>query len=125
MLYLQAEEASLQLSDLREICRHDRIGALIVFVDLVDYQLGVSFYYQAANTETCRGAQARKQSLILGHVVCGLEVKANDVPQRLARWGSENHSSPRALEGERAVEMHGPGRCRRAGVRIDLLGGSR
>src|SRR5436189_5494104 len=124
MLYLQAEEASLQLSDLHEICRHDRIRALIVFVDLVDYQLGVSFHYQAANTETCRGAQARKQSLIFGHVVSGLEVEANDVLQRLARRGSENHSSPPALEGERAVEVHGPGcRCR-AGVRIDLLGGN-
>src|SRR5438128_7758480 len=105
MLYLQAEDASLQLSDLREICRHDRIGTLIVFVDLVDYQLGVSFYYQAVNTETCRGAQARKQSLIFGHVVGGLEVKVNDVLQRLTRRGSEDHSSPRALEGERAVEV--------------------
>src|SRR5436189_3743346 len=106
MLYLQAEEASLQLSDLHEICRHDRIRALIVFVDLVDYQLGVSFYYQAVNTETYRGAQARKQSLILGHVVGGLEVKADDVLQCLACRGSEDHSSPRALEGERAVEVH-------------------
>src|SRR5207244_1990984 len=87
MLYLQAEEASLQLSDLREICRHHRIGALIVFVDLVDYQLRVSFHYQAVNTEPCRGAQARKQSLIFGHVVGGLEVEANDVLQCLAcRW---------------------------------------
>src|SRR5438132_11573532 len=111
MLYLQAEEASLQLSDLREVCRHDRIGALIVFVDLVDYQLRVSFHYQAANTETCRGAQACKQSLIFGHVVNGLEVEANDVLQRLARRGSENHCSPRALEGERAIEVHCPGRC--------------
>src|SRR5438876_5224370 len=100
MLYLQAEEASLQLSDLREICRHDGIGALVVFVDLVDYQLGVSFHYQAANTETFQGAQARKQSLILGHVVSGLKVKANDVVQHLAcRW-TENHPSPRTLEGE-------------------------
>src|SRR5438128_993627 len=111
MLYLQAEEASLQLSDLREICHHDRIRALIVFVDLVDYQLGVSFHYQAANTETCRGAQARKQSLILGHVIGGLEVEVNDVLQRLARRGSEDHSSPRALEGERAIKVHGPGCC--------------
>src|SRR5438105_2086704 len=111
MLYLQAEEASLQLSELREICCHDRIGALIVFVDLVDYQLRVSFHYQAANSETCRSAQARKQSLILGYVVGGLEVKANDVLQCLAcRW-AENHPNPCALEGERAVEVHGPG-CR-------------
>src|SRR5438105_9296504 len=98
MLYLQAEEASLQLSDLREICCHDRIRALIVFVDLVDYQLGVSFHYQAVNAETCHGVQARKQSLIFNHVVGGLEVETNDVLQRLARRGSENHSSPRTLE---------------------------
>src|SRR6266540_2706239 len=111
MPYLQSEEASLQLSDLREICRHDRIGALIIFIDLVDYQLGVFFHYQAADTETCRGAQARKQSLIFGHVVCGLEVEVNDVLQRLAHRGSENHSSPCALEGERAIEVHCPGRC--------------
>jgi len=39
MLNLQAEEASLHLSALREICRHHGIGALVVFVDLVDYQL--------------------------------------------------------------------------------------
>src|SRR5438128_9987079 len=121
MLYLQAEEASLQLSDLPEICRHDRIGARVVLVDLVDHQLGVSFHYQTADTETCRGAQARKQSLVFSHVVGGLEVEANDVLQRLTRRGSEDHSSPRALEGERAVKMHSPLRCWRAGVRVELL----
>src|SRR5438105_11941645 len=110
MLYLQAEEASLQLSELREICCHDRIGALIVFVDLVDYQLRVSFHYQAANTETYRGAQARKQSLIFGHVVSGLEVEANDVLQHLAYRWTKNLPSPHAPEGEQAIEVHGP-RC--------------
>src|SRR6266540_2468445 len=99
MLYLQAKEASLHLSNLREICRHHWIGALVVFVDLVDYQLRVSFHYQAANIEPCRGAQARKQSLVFGHVVSGLEVVAKDVLQRLARRWTENHPSPRALEG--------------------------
>src|SRR6266540_1416779 len=97
MLYLQAKEASLHLSDLREICRHHWIGALVVFVDLVDYQLGISFHYQVTNPEPCRGAQAREQSLILSHVVGSLEVEANDVLQRLARRWAENHPSPAPL----------------------------
>src|SRR5438128_2236496 len=77
------------------------------------------------NSELYCGAQARDQTLIFGHVVGGLEVEVDDVLQRLTcRW-AENHPSPRTLEGERAIEVHGPRRRYHAGVCINFLEWSR
>jgi len=100
MLQFQGVEVLLELPHMYEVCCELGIVATALPSDLLNDQLRISLRHGFC--------QAKDQSLVLCHVVGGLELKVHHVLQLISVWVDEDHTSSGALLADGPVEEECP-----------------
>jgi len=106
MLQFQGDEVLLELPHMNEVCRELGIVAAALPSNLLDDQLGVAFHQKLSDPKTQGCHQAEDQSLVLCHIVGGLEPKVHHVLDLTSAWINEDHtgSGPLLVDGPVEVE---------------------
>jgi len=108
MLQFQGDEVLLELPHMNEVCRELGIVAAALPSDLLDDQLGVSFHQKLPDPKTQGCREAEDQSLILCHVVGGLEPKVHHVLDLTSAWINEDHTGSDPLFADGPIEVECP-----------------
>jgi len=108
MLQFQGVEVLLELPHIYEVCCELGIVSTALPSDQLNDQLRISLHQELSDPHRQSFCQAKDQSLVLCHVVGGLELKVHHVLQLISVWVDEDHTSSGPLLADGPVEEECP-----------------
>ena len=110
MLQLQPPELLLHPADFREVGFHVLVLRLVYFVGEVDKELRITLDGEALHSQGDCGFQACYQAFVfyyvIGDLFSMLETELHSVVELVLSGRYELRTSPRAVSGERPIEVH-------------------
>jgi len=101
-------ELAFELPHLSAVSVHLLAGVAPIFIELVDYECGVTVHDEAFNTELYNYTETMQCRLVLCGIVRCLEVDPKDVAKLFPRWGNKIYACPSTINVQRSIEVHSP-----------------